>query len=297
VRTPRITDPWKQLLRFGYWRLKSTLGGYGLAKLRLVQRIEGMVRKAIRGDTAVILGHQMYLGANDDLGLSVNGIFTPHETAAFRREIREGDTVVDVGANIGYFTLLFARLVGPKGRVFAFEPEPTNFELLRKNVELNGYRNVTLVPKAVSDISGTGQLYLTPHKGDARIFDSHDGRTSVAIETIRLDDFFADDPGGLDFIKIDIQGAEPAALRGMVKLLERHRNARVVLEYWPIGLKLFGEEPEVFLRSLTDSGFRLWNLDDERARTFPTTIADLLNRYPAQEENFFNHTNLLCRRE
>ncbi len=287
----------KQLLRLGYWGIKSQFGGYGLARFWLARHIEGLMRKAIRGDTAVILGHRMFLGVNDDLGLSVDGIFTPQETAAFQGEVRQGDTVIDIGANIGYFTLLFARLVGPRGQVFAFEPEPINFELLRRNVELNGYCNVTLVPKAVSDASGTARLYLAEHKGDGRIFDSHDGRGSIPIETIRLDDFLKDYEGRIDFIKMDIQGAEPAALRGMTKLLERHRQARIILEFWPIGLKLFGEEPEAFLRSLTDLGFGLWNLDEQCARTLPTTIPELLDRYPMQEENFFNHTNLLCRRE
>ena len=297
MRAPRTLDRWKQLLRISYWGMKSRFGGYGLAEFRIIQRIEGLVRKAIKSDTAVIQGHRMCLGANDDLNLSVDGQFTPQETAAFQREVHEGGTVVDVGANIGYFTLLFARLVGPHGRVFAFEPEPTNFDLLRMNVELNGYSNVTLIPKAVSGISGTARLYLAEHKGDGRIFDSHDGRESIPVDTVRLDDFFHDFQGRIDLIKIDIQGAEPAALRGMTKLIEKHPRARIILEFWPIGLKLFGEDPEGFLRSLEHLGFSLWNLDEQYGRTVPTTTSELVDRYPARAEDFFNHTNLLCRRE
>jgi FkbM family methyltransferase len=296
MRTSQFLGQWKQLLRIAYWSIKSQFGGHGLAKFRAIRRIEGLVRKAIKSDTAVIQGHRMCLGANDDLNLSVDGLFTPQETGAFRREVHEGATVIDIGANIGYFTLLFARLVGPTGRVFAFEPEPTNFDLLRMNVELNGYSNVTLIPKAVSDISGTGRLYLAKHKGDGRIFDSHDGRESIPIDTVRLDDFFHGYQRSIDLIKVDIQGAEPAALRGMTKLIERHPQVRIILEFWPIGLKLFGEDPEGFLRSLEDLGFSFWNLDEQYERSVPTTTSELLDRYPAQAEDFFNHTNLLCRR-
>ena len=72
-------------------------------------------------------------------------------TDVVTKEIQPGDTVLDLGANIGYFTLLFAKLVGNNGIVFAFEPEPQNIALLTKNIKINNYKNVTLVPKAVSN--------------------------------------------------------------------------------------------------------------------------------------------------
>ena len=69
-------------------------------------------------------------------------------TALVKRIVRNGDIVVDIGAHIGYYTLIFARLVGPKGKVFAFEPEPNNFNLLIKNIKINGYKNIIPVQKA-----------------------------------------------------------------------------------------------------------------------------------------------------
>ena len=80
-------------------------------------------------------------------------------TEKFKEVVREGDVVVDLGANMGYFTLLAARLVGKEGKVYAFEPEPINYSLLVKNVELNGYDNVVTVPKAVSHQSGIVRLF------------------------------------------------------------------------------------------------------------------------------------------
>ena len=77
-----------------------------------------------------------------------------------KQEVKEGNNVIDIGANIGYFTLLFAKLVGPNGKVFAFEPDPTNFSILKKNIEENNYDNVILSQKAISDKTETTKLFL-----------------------------------------------------------------------------------------------------------------------------------------
>src|SRR5262249_36182110 len=151
---------------------------------------------------------------------AANGVYEPFETGLLQNQLRPGDVVVDVGANIGYYTLLFARCVGPRGRVFAFEPDQTNFDLLRRNVERNGYTNVTLVRKAVAAQSGKLRLYLCEdNKGDHRTYDSHDGRPSLEIDAVSLDDYFAGERGSIALIKMDIQGAEEGALRGMRRLL------------------------------------------------------------------------------
>lgn len=136
----------------------------------------------------------------------------PLETRIIEGRVGEGDVVVDVGANIGYYTLLLSQLVGEGGHVFAFEPEPTNFALLTQNVSLNDRENVTLVNAAVADTSGRLPLYLAgENKGDHRLFDSpEETRDSVLVDVVRLDAYFAEYPRALDFIKIDIQGSEGA---------------------------------------------------------------------------------------
>jgi FkbM family methyltransferase len=236
----------------------------------------------------------MRLDANDRAELSINGIYEPLTTELVRAELAAGNVVLDVGANIGYYTLIFARGVGPEGRVFAFEPEPGNFALLQENVAANGYRNVTLSRLAASDRAGRARLYLDPvNAGDCRIYDSRDNRPSVEIETVRLDDVFEASPERIDLIKMDIQGAEAAALRGMRRLLERHRQVRLVLEFWPYGLQLFGADPEEFLETLCEAGFALWNLNERRGELSRTGVAELLAEYPPA---FDSATNLLCAR-
>jgi FkbM family methyltransferase len=244
---------------------------------------------------AHVLGHTLYLDPADQVvgpTLLRDGIFEPLETELVEREIGEGDVVLDMGANIGYYTLLFARLVGPQGRVFAFEPDPGNFRLLRRNVSLNGYHNAVLVHKAVSDRTGPLRLYVSKdNKGDHRIYDSQDGRRSVEIEATTLDDALADFEGRVTFIKMDIQGAEAHALRGMGRLLERLPAVKMVVEFWPIGLRRCGADPETYLHNLLQLGFKLWNIDEERQELRPTTPAELLAAYLPEKENY---TNLFC---
>jgi FkbM family methyltransferase len=242
-----------------------------------------------------VFGHCLFVDPADRVigpALVADGCFEPVETSLLAREIHEGDVVLDVGANIGYYTLLFAKLVGPRGKVFAFEPDANNFQLLKKNVRANGLGNVVLVPKAVADTSGKAMLHLCPdNKGDHRMYDSGDGRPMVEVETIALDDYFADHRGSINFIKMDIQGSEAAALRGMRRLLERHRGVKLVTEFWPIGLSRKGDDPPQYLDQLCRHGFQLLEIDELKEEIAPVTAADLLHRYPADTENF---TNLLC---
>jgi len=291
-RRSRILNPLRTALRRGYAATRRCLTGYGLPRFRIVRSVERLVRAALRTDVVDVLGHRMRLDVNDRAELSINGIYEPLTTDLVRAEIAAGDVVLDIGANIGYYTLIFAKCVGAKGRVFAFEPEPGNFALLQENVSANGYHNVTLSRLAVSDRAGRGRLYVDAgNAGDCRIYDSQDNRPSIEIETTRLDDYFESPPERIDLIKMDIQGAEPAALGGMHGLLERQRRVKLLVEFWPYGLRLFGTDPEEFVQLLCGAGFTLWNLNERRRALLPTSAPELLNEYPAA---FENATNLYC---
>lgn len=124
---------------------------------------------------------------------------------------------------------------------------------------MNGYKNVILVQKAVSNKTGKLKLYLSEdNPGDHRIYNSHDGRKSFEIEAIRLDDYFKDYDGKIDFIKMDIQGAEGWAIQGMLNLLKKNKTVKIVSEFWPIGLKRSGIEPDEYLKLLIELGFKLY---------------------------------------
>jgi FkbM family methyltransferase len=186
---------------------------------------DAFVRHKLKSNVAEVNGHKMFLDTKDSLQLSTLGVYGPLETELVKNEVKKGDVVLDIGANIGYYTLIFAKLVGNEGRVIAFEPDPNNFALLNRNIDINGYKNVRLIQEAVPDTTGNIKLYLSEdNKGDHRIYDVGNGRKSIEIEVIRLDDYFKDYHDKIDFIKMDIQGAEMGAIRGMTALLQSNEK-------------------------------------------------------------------------
>ncbi len=183
-------------------------------------------------------------------------LWEPIETRWILDRLRPGDTFVDVGANVGYFTLLAARAVGEEGRVFAFEPDPDNFELLARNIELNHLTNVVPVQRAVSDRCGPAQLYLSErNKGDHRIFPAGERRDSIEVLTVSLDSYLGDEPD-VDVVKIDTQGAEVPVLLGMGSIL-RWSPPALVVEFWPKGLAGCGATGSQLLRLLAARGFSI----------------------------------------
>ena len=110
----------------------------------------------------VVQDHRMYLASPGQFPPADMALdrYEPETTGLLQRVIEPGMVVVDVGAHVGYYALLAAKRVGPQGKVYAFEPDPTNYALLLKNIELNGYRNILTTGEAVSDRVGTATLYL-----------------------------------------------------------------------------------------------------------------------------------------
>jgi FkbM family methyltransferase len=213
-------------------------------------------------------GHKLYLDPRD-MGMArafllFKGRWEETETQLFCSLVRPGMTVVDIGANVGYYTLLAARLAGPGGHVYAFEPSPENFRLLRRNVEANGYCNVTLVPKAVSSTRGTASLTLDrSSSGGHSLSRFRGGADSVEVETVSLDEFFpGTQPPAIDVIKMDAEGAETGILAGMKQILARNPAVTVLTEFFPRAICGFGSSPEDYVRQLAALGFRIHPIDE-----------------------------------
>jgi FkbM family methyltransferase len=172
--------------------------------------------------------------------LVAHGVYDVPFTRFLQRELRPGDVVLDVGANIGVFTLLAAQLVGPQGRVVSYEPDPDNLVLLRDNISMNYVaRWVDVVPQAVAADAGAVTLHrtlrfqgnssLVEHDAGYRAAFAVDEHDTVTVEAVTLD-AAAGDFARIDLVKIDVEGAEHLVLAGMQRLLESGVIRRVSVE-------------------------------------------------------------------
>lgn len=187
--------------------------------------------------------------------------------------VSQGMTVVDVGANVGVYTSLFAQLVGPSGRVIALEPAPDNWRALNKALTTNRWNNVEIHQLAAADRSG--RMYFersSYNSGNNALSLKSDREGAESVEVVRLDDLLAGRK--VDFIKIDVQGWEAAVLRGAQQTLEGNRPLRVRTEVWPAGLARAGSSPDEVVGLLECRGLQI--SADDKSRL--VSIADL-NRY------------------
>jgi len=203
----------------------------------------------------------MYVDARDPLStpsLLLEGMWEPVLSRLFTQSLKRRMTVVDVGANHGYYTLLAGAAVGPSGRVFAFEPEPRNLDILIRNVQLNSMSDrVEVHSCAVTDARGRTELYLSPRNSLTHtLFPSEQDRASAAhvtVDAVALDDVIA---GSVDFVKIDAEGSEPLIVKGMKGILDRSPDIKVLMEFNPDALRNAGVNPLEFYQSLAKMGLR-----------------------------------------
>ena len=256
----------KQIAFKAFRRLVRVLSAFErpLARLPLVPRIYHAAYKRVKPKGLIqvaVEGASLWMNADDEgiaRPLLLKGTFEEDETALVKRLLQPGMQVADIGANVGYYTVLTSRLVGPSGRVFAFEPAPKNFELLLKNLETNGCRNVRPFQVALSSQSGTGTLYLD---GSATGNPSMSGDNvpdkagEVQVQTVTLDEALSGE-APIDFLKIDVQGAEGHVLRGAQRVLAQAKLA-ILIEIWPAGLRNLQTDPGALLQSLVERGFRM----------------------------------------
>lgn len=174
---------------------------------------------------------------------------------------KPGMTVIDVGAHIGYYTRLLSDLVGPSGRVYAFEPHPDNLEFLRHNTRKLG--NVEVLGAAVSDRVGSVTLHVSAGHSNHSLIDGYteeEGR--IEVESVALDAFAADKGiAEIGLVKVDVEGAEPLVMEGMTGLMKSKRVGALLLEFNAPALLQGGVEPASFIRSLIVSGLQLVGSD------------------------------------
>jgi|TARA_B100001750_G_scaffold49963_1_gene37870 FkbM family methyltransferase len=267
-----------------------------LVRSNLVISLGRFVRSLSKSNIVEIEGRKMFTQNNDGLALSIFKIYEPNQTKIVKKYVHEGDVVIDVGAHVGYYTLLMAQLVGKNGKVYSFEPDPVNFELLKKSVEINGFENVVLIQKAVSDTTEKIKLFLGDNDSAInRIYDAKlgDAKKSIDVESVTIDEYFKENDKLFNFIKIDSEGSEAKIINGMEKFLTKNRKLIMMTEFFPFLIKKSGDEPKQYLKSLENSGFELYNILDDNKETNKINSESFLKIEPDSEYC----TNLLCKKE
>jgi FkbM family methyltransferase len=219
------------------------------------------------------------------------GRYGPQETRLLRHFLTPGMTFVDVGANWGYFTLLAASLVGPRGRVLALEPEPRLFGLLEQNLRLNDLEHVTAIRAAASDRRSNKILHAFEEDGgnwgESSLALAPPGALSAEVEGCPLDAAAARaDLTTIDLVKIDVEGHELQVLAGMSEGLESGRYRRLIVEWHPAALPSPITALERAFDSLENAGYRGWWIDHTLAATRSAAYGGPVRLYPVHAGGF-----------
>ncbi len=196
----------------------------------------------------------------------------PHSVALFEAALKPGMTVVDVGAYVGYYTLVASRAVGSQGRVYAFEPAPLNLPALIRNLDVNFCaQNCAVIQKAASDEARKVPMFVFP--GDpsqnslARLVPDAT-ESPINVECVTIDSVLAGRPAHA--VKIDIEGFEPRAIKGMERTIRNSPGMTLIVEFCPAALRAAGTPPDAFLAQLRSCGFDIQVIDeDERLLSSP----------------------------
>lgn len=228
--------------------------------------------------------------------LIMNGIYEKGLTAYFRSIASEIETFVDVGANIGYYTVLFGKHLRRRGRVFAFEPDRMNFALLQRNAQINWIDkpNIVLECLAVSEASGAATIHRNVEKpgNTSLLAPTEDEKAFNAFEaydvrTVSLDEYFRERETRIDLMKIDVEGHELAILKGARATIAANPNIRLVFEWDPARWERCGVVLGDVLEFLNEIGFAPATVSS-RGAIEPISQADLAT---------LNYGNLLCTKQ
>jgi FkbM family methyltransferase len=205
------------------------------------------------------------------------GSWEPLETEVVRRLLPHYRLFIDLGANIGWYTVIAGLLLKGRGEVHAFEPAAGNFRLLERNVGANELDNVRLHQAAVGSRTGTTELFLSAdNQGDHSLHGSGEQRPSESVPLTTLDAHFGAAPPGPFLLKADTQGAEPGILAGARQLLSRRRDTSTfILEFWPFGIVAAGWTVAGYLDAIEELDREVYVLDETAGCLWRSSVTDL----------------------
>lgn len=267
---------------------------------RLAYRLHRMLPSlGIRGVQRIAVSHDRHLYVRaEDGGVGHQWImyrqYEPFETSLVKRFITSGMTVYNIGANIGYYSLIASDRVGSSGQVIAFEPAQQNLELLNRTVSENQLTNVRIMPVAIGAADGVAMLALSAtNSGDHQVLSgAREDRATTDVPLRSVDSLIAEEVLQPDAIIMDVQGSELDVLRGMSATLRHPKLKTIFTEFWYGGLnRRHPNGAKEFVETLSNAGFRFQMIDEKQKLLRSITIEELLQTRSAHEE-----LNLLCTR-
>ena len=227
--------------------------------------------------------------------IAATGVWEPQETRFLLDTLRPGDVFVDVGANIGYFSLLASRLVGATGSVLAFEPEVANYALLEANCRLNRCDNIRCFQTALGEENANGTLYLNElNRGDHSLYPAESDRAGQEISIVNGSKLISATHPRVNCIKIDTQGAECDVVKGLQQLIVASAPGLImIIEFSPMHLKSAGTSGRTLLDLLDVYEWQMYLMDADADGLLPVTaqqvrsLNDLTEQDP-DSEGFFN---------
>ncbi|MFN8261138.1 MAG: FkbM family methyltransferase [Chitinophagales bacterium] len=205
-----------------------------------------------------------------------------HDIALMQQHIKQGDIVLDIGANIGFYTKILSQLVGDEGKVYAFEPDNTNFGHLMRNA--GHLKNVEFHNKAVSDKTGTITLYHSDMLNvDHKTYATENYTSKSEIPCVAMDDIIPEQK--VDFIKIDIQGFEYFAFKGMQQIFNKNKSLKIITEFYPLGLQNANIDATELSNFLWQHGFIISKTENDFTSEF--TASDIAKYTAVKDEYTF----------
>ncbi len=235
-------------------------------------------------------GFTFFADPDDPIGGSIAAnTYEPHVVAAMEAYVRPGMTVLDVGANIGYFTLLGAKLVGSQGRVIAVELMSSNARLIEASRIANGFKNITVVQAAATD--SLGPVVVSRSYSNGEISRSQNLSSLLCSEMAVGIPVDLITPGPVHFVKMDVEGAEGAALRGMANLIAQSRPV-IVTEFSPNRMpSVSGSSGPEFIQALLDHGYTIAEISPGGHHTIGANVDDVMSAYESARAD---HIDLLA---
>jgi FkbM family methyltransferase len=245
-------------------------------------------------------GYKMFVMPDDHIGgvIAATKEYEPHVTRALRSTLARGHTFLDVGANIGFFSMMAASIVGSTGHVYSIEPNPQNVQLILESARTNGFEAVTLFPVAASDKYSILGMYNRGSNGGVITEKMRTAEVpiwppnpSFYAQAVKIDDILSH-VGRIDVVKIDIEAHEPEAMRGMTTLMARHRPI-IFTEFHPWALSKMTEAPPVdYLHQVVSLGYRL-SIITMAGEPIPTTPSEVMKRWASQAREL-DHFDLVA---